>query len=115
MDRKTAKKYLISVTALFVVTALISALIIFSLIASGISNVYLSVGQGALVSIACALIPSGSFTGFTVAFVRVKELTKFWKIMICVFPIVVVVAINIFGVVAIIPTVIYSIVRILKK
>jgi hypothetical protein len=115
MDKKAAKRYLISVLLLFFVTALISAVVIFSLILSGISNVDLSVLQRILLSVACGAIPAGSFTGFTVAFINIEKINTFWKIAIYfLFPITVVV-INAFGIIAIIPTIIYSIIVLAKK
>lgn len=115
MDKKTAKKYLVSVLILFIVTAIISALIIFTINATGNSKLDLTVQQGVLLSLACAAVPSGSFTGFTVVFLRINEINKFWKIALCVFFIVTLAVINVFGIIALIPAIIYSITVLIKK
>lgn len=115
MDKATAKKYLISVLILFAVTAVISALIIFSVRASGHSKIDLSVQQGVFLSLACAVVPSGSFTGFTLVFLRINNITKFWKTALCVFFIITLAVINVFGIAALVPAIIYSITVLSKK
>lgn len=115
MDKKTAKKYLISVLILFTVTALISALIIFTVSATGNSKLDLSVQQGVLLSLACAAVPSGSFTGFTLVFLRLNEINRFWKIALCVLFVITLAVINIFGIIALVPAIIYSITVLAKK
>ncbi|MFR5875614.1 MAG: hypothetical protein ACLUFN_03910 [Eubacterium sp.] len=114
MNKKTAKKYLLSVLILFTVTAIISALIIFGISASGNSNLDLSIQQSILLSLACAVIPSGSFTGFAFVFLNIKQITKFWKIALCVLFPVTLAVINIFGIIALMPSIIYSIIVIVK-
>lgn len=110
--KEFAKKYVISAVLLFFVLFLLSAMILFSLVYSG--NADLENSQILLTALAAAMIPCGSFTGFVMVFTKIKTLTKFWKIALCVlFPITLTV-ITILGVVSFLPYLVYSVVVLIK-
>lgn len=108
-----AKKYIISAVILFFALLLISALIVFSL--NGRGSVDFENDQLILLALGSAIVPCGSFTGFVMVFTRIKELTKFWKIAICVlFPITLAI-ITAVGILSFLPYIVYSFVIIIKN
>ena len=116
MSKKSvAKRYLLIVSAMFVVFALLSFLIIF-----GIGNAYgstldMTTAQRAFLALGCAYVPCASFSGFCICFFRIKELSRRGKILLCFFNIIALAAITVVGIVGTVPYIIYSICVLIKK
>lgn len=110
--KEFAKKYVISAVLLFFALFLLSALILFLLAYSGKTD--LENSRIILTALAAAIIPCGSFTGFVMVFTKIKTLTKFWKIALCVLFPVTLTVITVLGIVSFLPYLIYSVFILIK-
>ena len=116
MSKKSvAKRYLLIVSAMFAVFALLSFLIIF-----GVGNAYgstldMTTAQRVFLALGCAYVPCASFSGFCICFIRIKELSRRGKILLCFFNIVALAAITVVGIIGTVPYIIYSICVLIKK
>lgn len=72
----SARKYLIGVCALFVGFFILSFLFITAINSRSEANYHLSAVEILLMSLGFALVPTASFTGFCVGFIRIDKLSK---------------------------------------
>jgi hypothetical protein len=111
-DKTIAKKYLITSLLLIAVFTLITFIILFAIVKTGNSSIYLQNGEILLLSLACAYVPTGAYTGFCICLLPIKQLTKSIKFCIVfLFPLVLL-GIIIIGNIMLIPTIIKSIITI---
>ena len=111
-EKKTAKRYCISAAALLAGGFIITFILVYVLTATGMATVKLSVGEMLGISLAAALLPVGSFTGFTEAGLRLIQkgrLTKGVIAAVCVFFPVTLVLLTVFGILMTIPRTVKSI------
>jgi hypothetical protein len=112
-NKDTTKKYLKGVTVLFVATLLLSLLIVFALIGSGLSEVDWTVWQRILVSCACAYVPCGAYTGFCVTFLKIDTLSQKQCALFVIFCVPIILFIIVYGIIMLVPTVLKSVLKII--
>lgn len=110
--KELAKRYVISAVIMLFALFLVSSLLLFSLAYSGYVN--MEYYQLLLIALAVSLVPCGSFTGFVIVFTKIKTMTRFWKIALCIlFPITLSV-ITVLGIASFLPYLVYSIIVLVK-
>ncbi len=105
-EKRFAKRYIISLFALYFFGAVFLFLITLFLSNRNDVNNALSINQIIAVSLLFPLLPCASFAGFCMAFWRIKEFKAWQKIAICVFFPITLVLITLYGFVMLIPSVI---------
>lgn len=115
-DKNVAKKYLIAVSALFVVLFVITSTALWALLEYNkiaLDSVSDAVWIGAL----SAYLPCASFTGFCLCFFPFikKDPSKQIQILLVVFFPIALAVITLIGIVMLIPTFLYEIIVALKK
>lgn len=115
MDKIISKKVLISTIVMFLITFIISCTLVFALVKTGHSSLDLTNLQALLLAVGCAVVPTGSFVGFFTSLSKIKEISKPAVIALCVLFPVTIVAMTIYGILAIIPTAIKCIIVLAKK
>lgn len=108
-DNEVKKKYLIGAVILFVVTFLISIALVFAFSKYGTNG--FSVNQKILISLLCAVIPTGSYTGFCLMFIGKEKLTHKQCVLLVVFCLPIVLYACIYGTVMLIPAIITCLVK----
>ena len=109
MDKKDAKKYIISLSLLFFAGGALIFGILLAAKTYGAKDIPLSALQLALVSAGCAAVPAGSYAGFCSYFLKKEELTKKESLFIAfLFPLFLL-FITVYGIIMIIPSLIKSI------
>lgn len=105
-SKKTAKRFLAGTLITFV--AFFGLTLILAVAVSGRPdvNIDLSIAEKFLLSLACALVPVSSLTGFCVGFIRIDELTTKQIVLMVVFCIPMVVLSVPFGFAMLVPTVV---------
>ena len=106
MDKKFAKRYIISMLALYFFGAVFLFLLTFFLSNRNDVENALTIGQVIAVSLLFPLLPCASFAGFCTAFWNIKEFKMWQKIALCVFFPVTLVLITLYGFVMLIPSLI---------
>ena len=112
--KKTAGRYLIGTTATFFVFFGLTLFLIFAISGRPDVNLDLSTAEKFLLSLACALVPVSSITGFCVGFIRIDELTTKQIVLMVVFCIPMVVLSVPFGFAMLAPTAVKCL-KILQK
>ncbi len=105
-NKKIAKKYLIGMLITFVAFFGLTLILVVAVSGRDDVNIAMSFGEKVLLSLACALAPVSSLTGFCVGFIRIDELTTKQIVLMVVFCISMVVLSVPFGFAMIVPTVI---------
>ncbi len=105
-DKKFAKRYIISMFALYFVGAVFLFLLLFFLSSRNDVNNALEINQVIALSLLLPLLPCASYAGFCSAFWKVKEFSAFQKIAICVFFPITLSVITLYGFIMIIPSLI---------
>ena len=113
MDKETAKRYLISLLALYFIGALLLFAFLAALFHQGIFNLLSDLGQIAALCFLLALLPAASYAGTCTAGLKLKEVTKGVIIAVCIFFPVTLAAVTVYGAVMLVPSIIQSI-RVLK-
>ena len=113
MDKKEiSKKYLVS--ALFLYFGGAAVLYILLFIINRLSSEPLDMGLRAALTLILPLIPLGSYTGFVVFGLKLKEIkTKHAAVLVIFFPLVLA-FITVFGIILIIPQIISSLIHIIR-
>ena len=112
-EKQIAKRYLISVLALYLAGVVLLGAFAFAL-SSRAEAFTLSGGQVAAIAFLAPLLPVSSYAGFVTAFLRVKELSKKQMVLLVVLFPLVLAGVTVFGVVMLIPSVIKYISALLK-
>lgn len=102
-DSKTKKRYLIGALLLFSALFLVSLALVFGFSHLGTSDY--TVPQKFGIAALCALLPTGSYTGFCLMFIGRDELTKKQCILLVAFCLPLVLYACVYGTVMLIPTV----------
>lgn len=102
----SAKKYLLGVGVLFVGFFILSLLFIMAINGRSEANYNLSAVEILLMSLGFALVPTSSFTGFCVGFIRIDKLSKKQILLIVVFCIPIVIFVVPFGLFMLTPTIV---------
>lgn len=102
-DNKTKKRYLIGALLLFSALFIVSIALVFGFSHLGTSNYTVSQKFG--IAALCALLPTGSYTGFCLMFIVRDELTKKQCILLVIFCLPLVLYACVYGTVMLIPTV----------
>ena len=103
-EKKFAKRYILSMIALYFSGAVFLFLLLFFLSNRNDVNNALTLGQVIGISLLLPLIPCASFAGFCTAFRRTEEFKTRQKIALCVFFPITLVLITIYGFVMMIPS-----------
>lgn len=103
-DNKTKKRYLVFAALLFIVTFIISLALVFGFSKLGTRD--LTVLQKIFLSLICAVVPTGSYTGFCLMFINKYELSSKQLLLIVIFCVPIVIYACIYGTVMLIPTII---------
>ena len=110
MDKKKfAKRYILSLTGLYFIGAIILFLLLFFLSNRNDVNNALEINQVIALSLILPLLPCASYAGFCCAFGKIRELNKTWIIAICVFFPITLVLITLYGFIMLIPSFIKSV------
>ena len=113
-EKQIAKRYLISVLALYLAGAVLLGAFTFAL-SSRAESLTLSGGQVLALALLLPLLPCASYAGFVTAFLRVKELkTKQMVLLVVLFPLVLV-GVTVLGAVMMIPNIIKYFGVLIKK
>ena len=119
MDKKkTAKRYLIGTAALFAGGFIIAYVMMLALTSSGRATVTLSSAQQVLLSLALALLPAGSFTGFVLCGLKLLQREAPGKgviIAVCVFFPLTLAFVTAFGIIMIIPAGVRALITLARK
>lgn len=115
MEKKVAKKYIISSLLIFFVSFGLTFLVSFCLTKSGVATLELTVPQMLLVSLCAGLITDGSYTGFCSLFLRVGELSTKQCVLVVVFCIPLVIFADIYGIAILLPYFIKAVRAFVKK
>ncbi|MBQ8980199.1 MAG: hypothetical protein IJ077_01160 [Eubacterium sp.] len=107
-EKKIAKRYLLSLFGLYFAGAVLLTAFMFAL-RSRTAEPLVTVGQTIAGGLLLPLIPCVSYAGFVMAFMKVGELTKKQMILIVVLYPLVLVALTLYGVVMLVPSVISAI------
>lgn len=107
-EKKIAKRYLISLTALYFIGAVLLTAFMFA-VRSRTAEPLITAPQTVLCGLLFPLIPCVSYAGFVTAFMKVGELTKKQMILIVVLYPLVLVALTLYGVVMLVPSIISAI------
>ena len=83
--KKTAGRYLIGTTTAFFVFFGLTLFLIFAISGRPDVNIDLSTAEKFLLSLACAIVPVSSITGFCMGFIRIDELTIKQIVLMVVF------------------------------
>ncbi len=112
MEKKSfAKKYLISILALFLAGFAVAFVTQYALAGTGYSNLSLSFQQMLLISLLCACLPAGSYCGFVLWGMKVQKKnapSKGLIVCVCIFFPILLALLTIFGIIMIIPSIIKS-------
>ena len=106
-NKGVAKKYLISVSALFIGGFLISLIIITA--AEGRSAAAFTAAQRILTALGCAIVPSGSYTGFVYFGLKAHDIKKSKAVLLIIFFPLLLALLTISGIIMIIPNMIKAI------
>lgn len=105
-EKRFAKRYIISVFALYFFGAVFLFLLTFFLSNRNDAPNALTINQVLAFSLLFPLLPCASFAGFCTAFRKIKEFKTWQKIALCVFFPVTLALITLYGFVMLIPSVI---------
>ena len=112
-EKQIAKRYLISLFALYFAGAVLLGAFTFAL-SSRPGAATLSGGQIAALAFLLPLLPCASYAGFCTAFLRVQELSRNQMILtVVLFPLILV-GVTVLGLVMIVPSIIKHIIVLLK-
>lgn len=114
-EKSIAKKYLISIILLYVIGAAVLFLMAYSIVQSGRAVSVWSTERMLMFSLCYSLVPCGSYAGFCNAFMKVETLSKNAQIILAVLFPIVLVLITVYGIIMIIPSIIKSVVTLIKK
>lgn len=107
-SKSASKRFLLFGAVAFFGGFIISGLLLLAIKSRGDMSFDFSSIQFMLIALACALIPLCSFTGFSVLFVSIDELTPNKSILLIIFCIPLVILMIPFGAVVFLPTTILS-------
>ena len=113
-EKQIAKRYLISVPALYLAGAVLLGAFAFAL-SSRAEAMTLSGGQIAAIAFLAPLLPVASYSGFVTAFLRVGELSKKQMIAIVVLFPIFLAGITVLGAVMTVPNIVKYIRVLIKK
>lgn len=105
-SKKTAKRFLAGTLITFVAFFGLTLILVVAVSGRPDVNIDLSTAEKFLLSLACALVPVSSLTGFCVGFIRIDELTTRQIVLMVVFCIPMVVLSVPFGFAMLVPTVV---------
>ncbi len=108
-NRKTGIKYIVGVACVYFIGAFVFFAIIFGIKYRGYEAAQIENDKILLLSLGLALIPVGSFSGFTTAFIGIDSISSKKLAFVVLFCIPIVVAMVPFGLVMIIPNIIVTI------
>lgn len=107
--KKVGIKYILGLTGIFFAGFVTLVIMLFALKNKGYETAQLESAKILLLSFCLALIPTGSFSGFVVAFNRIDELNVRKMSLIVVFCIPIVLGMVVFGLIMIIPSIIMTV------
>ncbi len=113
-SKKTAKRFLAGTLITFVAFFGLTLILVVAISGRPDVNIDLSTAEKFLLSLACALVPVSSLTGFCVGFIRIDELTTKQIVLMVVFCIPMVVLSVPFGFAMLAPTAVKCL-KILQK
>lgn len=106
---ETKKKYLLGAVILFSVVFVISLALVFGLSSLGTTDFSLIKKIG--ISVLCALLPTGSYTGFCLIFISIKELSSKQLILTVVFCVPLVIYACVYGTIMLFPVIFSCLVK----
>ena len=101
-EKKIARRFLISVAALYAGGFLITFLVSYAFVSKGMTSLDLSTGQLVLLGVGMACLPAGTYTGFVIAGLKLiekKEPDKGVMIAVCVFFPITLALLTLFGII----------------
>jgi len=116
-EKKIARRYLISVAALYAGGFLVAFLTAYAFVSKGMTALSLSAGQLVLLGLGMACLPAGTYTGFVIAGLKLIEnnqLTKGVIVAVCIFFPITLALLTLFGIIMIIPKTVQSLIRLIK-
>jgi len=113
MDKKEiSKKYLISAAGLYFIGAAVIALVVFAL--CRLADNPVPFGVRAALAFLLPLIPLGSYTGFVISGLKIKEFKTGHAVLLIVFYPFVLAFVTVFGIIMIIPKIISSTIDVIR-
>ena len=116
--KKTAKRYLISSAALFAAGFAISYVTVIALLSSGKATVDFTPLQQVLLSLGLALLPTGSYTGFVLAGLKLLQKDAPGKgvmLAVCIFFPITLALLTVFGIIMIIPSSVRAVMTLVRR
>jgi len=116
--KKIAKRYLISTAALFAGGFVIAYLTMLALLSRGGATVTITSVQQVLLSLALALLPAGSYTGFVLCglkLIKREAPGKGVMIAVCIFFPITLALLTLFGIIMIIPGCVLAVRALLQR
>ena len=115
MDFEQKKRYVKTVSALFLVSFFVTLFILLSLRFGNKISHSLSVAQLAAIALGCGAVPAGSYTGFVAMFSKLLRMPNVSGAVVVVFCIPLVLAANIYGMIIFVPSYIKTLAEVIKN
>lgn len=116
-EKKIAKRFLLSVAAIYIGGFLLTFLLSFAFVSKGMTSLSLSTGQLVLLGLGMACVPAGTYTGFVVVGLRMiekNEVSKGVMVAVCIFFPITLALLTVFGIIMIIPKSVQSVIKLIR-